>query len=256
MNGRRARKLRRQHEHDRPPAAIIRAHLPGTEPGVDTYLALRESLAPGLVADMTGDGGTAEILGPDALPLCAVNAPAWLAGKPARTVLTIGTAAGGEWLTWHAGPLVREPVPGSPAWHAQHDQAEAARADAQDWALARAAAGARRRDYDTEDTRPPAVREMMRRFGDGCRDGAHCPHKRPDRAEVTHQFGHQPDHRLCARCAAPLLPYRAPACNLCGAVHPPGGLTVLTATVGWLLCHMAFCDTCYPGGADAPATIP
>jgi hypothetical protein len=250
MSARKTRKPLTTRSPEPPEAALVRIHLDDEAADTAGYFIVRATHAPGLVADATADGHTAEILEPGALPLTEANAPAALAAASLRAVLAVGTAEGSEWATWHP-PYPPEPVPGSPAWRASQDQAGAARADALSLAGKLVDGGGRMREAAPGDG-PPAIEQMFARFEAGIQAGNTCPHKASGSAQLTHIFGAHPDVRLCDRCAkAPMAALSAVRrCDLCGqATADP---TVLRAVKEWLVFHMVLCDGCYPEGADAP----
>jgi len=247
VSGRKARQ-RRAHDPRLPEAVIIR-FCPEDEPGIETYAAVR---AAGAAEFLSDDAFKAEVLEPGALPLTEHYAPRELAAAPPNAVLMIGTSADGAWTTWHP-PYPAEPVPGSVAWQAASDQAEAARGHGARIQADLVSRGGRLRVRESADF-PPAIAEMLARFEAGIATGHMCRHKEPGRAQVTHMFGAQPHLRLCERCAqAPLAALgRDGRCDLCGDTTTDP--TTVRSVRGWLVFHMVLCDRCYPEGADAPRT--
>ena len=86
--------------------------------GADSYVAVASAEADGILADLggsfaeiAGDGITTAVLPWDTLPGAGLLAAVGLAGAPPRSVVFLGTAVDGRWISWRL-PGPRPPVPG------------------------------------------------------------------------------------------------------------------------------------------------
>ena len=82
-----------------------------------------------------------------------------------------------------------------------------------------------------------------------------CPHKDPERVQVTHWFAGRPDTRMCESCAEPIVEAfmrTADGCDLCHRKYPHEELTLVNGAQHHFVIHAALCDECHPEGADSP----